>query len=279
MIHRLEELDPAGIEARLAEQPTLVLALGTIEWHSHHLPIGLDLLKATAIAERTAEKSGAVLAPPAWWAAGGVAFPYTLRLPGALTGPLLTAVLVGLAEMGFRAICVLNGHYGLENSIAVRRAALACEQATVVPLADYELLTDLGATGDHAGVWETSLLMPERPDLVHLDAAGELPGVIGEDPRGPATRELGEQGLELASSRAAAAIERALTEPREQYAGALAAAVAALESLWTLRQERPREQVPPVATPVWISHLERFREGDWPAALAAAEAKLADPSA
>ena len=63
VIHRLEELDPAGLEARLAEKPALVLALGTIEWHSHHLPLGLDLLKAQAIAERTAERAEAVLAP------------------------------------------------------------------------------------------------------------------------------------------------------------------------------------------------------------------------
>ena len=279
MIHRLEELNPAGIEACLAAKPALVLALGTIEWHSHHLPLGLDLLKAAAIAERTAEKSGAVLAPPVWWAAGGVAFPYTLRLPGALTEPLLAAVLAGLSDMGFRAICVINGHYGLENSIAVRRAALACKGATIVPLADYELLTDLGATGDHAGVWETSLLMPERPDLVYLDAAGELPGVFGDDPRGRASRELGEQGLDLAATRASASIERALAEPRGPFADALQAGLEALEHLWELRQELPREQVPPVLTSAWIRHLEWFRDGDWPAARTAAEEKAADPAA
>ena len=31
--------------------------------------------------------------------------------------------------------------------------------------------------------------------------------------------------------------------------------------------------------PVWIRHLERFRDGDWAAARTAAEEKLADPSA
>ena len=131
--------------------------------------------------------------------------PHTLRLPPAVTEPVLGAVLQGLAGMGFRAICVVNGHYGLENSIAVRRAALACTDANVVPLADYELLTDLGATGDHAGVFETALLLPDRPDLVDLDVVGDLPGVIGDDPRGRATPELGEQALELAAQRAAAA--------------------------------------------------------------------------
>ena len=279
MIHRLEELDPAGIEARLAEKPALVLALGTIEWHSHHLPLGLDLLKAQAIAERAADRADAVLAPPAWWAAGGVPQPYTLRLPAAVTEPLLTAVLQGLAEMGFRAIALVNGHYGLENSIAVRRAALAVEEATVVPLADYELLTDLGATGDHAGVWETSLLMPVRPELVHLEHEGDLPGLIGDDPRGRATRELGERGLATAAERVAEALERALGEPRAPYAEALTAAVQALERLWELRQELPRDQVPRVQTPAWLSHLEAFRNGDWPVAAAAARAKWANPAA
>jgi creatinine amidohydrolase len=279
VIHRLEELDPAGLEARLDAVPALVLPLGTIEWHSRHLPVGLDVLKAQALAERTAERAGAVLAPPAWWAAGGVPQPYTLRLPASLTEPVLTAVLEAFAAMGFRAICVLNGHYGLENSLAVRRAALTCAAATVVPLADYELLTDLGASGDHAGVFETALLLPDRPDLVHLELEGELPGVIGEDPRGRATPELGERALELASKRAAATVERALHEPREPIAEALDAAVAALEALWQLRRDRPRDEVPPVATPAWIRHLECFRDGDWDGAREAAEAKLADPAA
>jgi creatinine amidohydrolase len=277
--HRLEELDPAGLEARLAARPALVLALGTIEWHSHHLPLGLDLLKAQAIAERAADKAGAVLAPPAWWAAGGVPQPYTLRLPAAVTEPVLAAVLEGFAEMGFRAIAVVNGHYGLENSIVVRRAALAVSAATVVPLADYELLTDLGATGDHAGVWETSLLLPVRPDLVHLDHEGELPGVAGDDPRGRATTELGEQGLETAAERVAAALDRALHEPREPYAAALESAAAALERLFHLRENLGRDRVPPVGTRAWLRHLEAFRDGDWEAARAAAEAKWADPSA
>jgi creatinine amidohydrolase len=277
--YRLEELDPAALEARLAARPALVLALGTIEWHSHHLPLGLDLLKAQAIAERAAEQADAVLAPPAWWAAGGVAQRYTLHLPAAVTEPVLTAVLQGFAEMGFEVIAVVNGHYGLENSIAVRRAALAVDGATVVPLADYELLTDLGATGDHAGVWETALLLPVRPDLVHLDHEGELPGVIGDDPRGLATAELGEQGLALAAERVAAALGRALEEPRQPIAAALESATAALERLYHLRRNLGRDRVPPVQTPAWLRHLEAFREGDWERARAAAEAKRADPSA
>jgi hypothetical protein len=116
--------------------------------------------------------------------------------------------------------------------------------------------------------------MPVRPDLVDLGEP-ELPGVSGADPHG-ATPELGERGLELAAERAAAVLERALHESARD---ALAAGLTALERLWQLRQELPREQAPLVQTPTWIRHLEAIRDGRWADAVEAAEAKAADPSA
>ena len=133
----------------------------------------------------------------------------------------------------------------------------------MIPLADYELLTDLGATGDHAGVFETALLLPDRPDLVHLEIEGDLPGVIGDDPRGRATPELGERGARAGLVRAAAALlERALVEPREPIAEALAAAVEALERPLVAPAGPPARGRPPGARPppgstIWSA----FREG------------------
>ena len=240
MIHRLEELRPRELEARLAEQPALVMALGTIEWHSHHLPLGLDLLKAQALAERVAERTGAVLAPPAWWAAGGVPQPLQAALPAEVTEPR-SPPCSKAGRDGLRGHLVVNGHYGLENSIAVRRAAIACS-ANTVPVADYELLTDLGAAGDHAGLFETALLLPGRPDLVALDQ-DDLPGVIGADPR-DATTELG-----AVPSRWPPSGRQRFSRGRAEACAALAAGLAALERIWELRQELPREEVPPVQPP------------------------------
>lgn len=67
--------------------------------------------------------------------------------------------------------------------------------------------------------------------------------MIGTDPR-DATTELGARALALATERAAAVLARA-AEARE----ALAAGLATLERIWELRQELPREEVPPVQTP------------------------------
>ena len=78
-LYRLEELFPAELEHRLVERPLVILPFGTIEWHSYHLPIGLDSLKAQALCERIAERSSAVLGPLTPWAVGGVPFPHTIR--------------------------------------------------------------------------------------------------------------------------------------------------------------------------------------------------------
>lgn len=286
-VYRLHEMGPDEVERRLAMLPALILPIGTIEWHSYHLPLGLDGIKAESLATRVAEESGAFLAPVSWWAAGGVAFPYTLRLPTALIEAILREVFIQFATMGFRAIVALNGHYGLDNSLAVRRAAAACMRetsSTVLPVAEYEVLLRLGATGDHAGVWETSLLWAVRPDLVRLDDPDlpeDLPGVVGEDPRRRASRDLGEQGIEEVVGSVTKMISRALTQDsaaRRQLIDALDASIRPLEAILELRRNLPRSEVPPVATPAWLEHLRHFHGGQYNEATRHANRKRADPA-
>jgi creatinine amidohydrolase len=272
-VNRLEELFPADLD----ESRALLVPVGTIEWHGHHLPLGLDLLKAQALAEAAAERCGAVVAPPTWLAAGGVPFPHTLKLPGALIEPLLSEAVVQLADDGFRAVALVNGHYGLENTLVTKRAAadaMRRTDATVLAVADYELLIDEGARGDHAGEWETALLLAVRPDLVRLHE--DLVGVIGADPRA-ATEEQGRNGLAVAGDRLADAVRRALVEDdRAPYIAALSAGLRALEALWDLRQRLPREQVPPVQTDAWLDHCRALHAGRYDEATEAGERKLSE---
>lgn len=279
----LEELFPVEIEARLAENPILVLPFGTIEWHSHHLPLGLDGIVGARLGREIAERADAVLAPTSYWAVGGVPFPHTLNLPIALVEPLIETVFAQFAGMGFRVVVGFTGHFGLEQTLALKRSALAVmrrSDATVLPLTEYDPVTDL-YTGDHAGIGEASLLWAERPDLVRLDAIPadrKLDGVIGEDPRGRASLAFGEELARAIGERSAQCARRLLTEVgtprRAAFLAALQAGVEALELTQTLRGRLPKSSVPPIATPDYLAHCAALVSGDYEQAAELAHAKL-----
>lgn len=287
-IHRLERLFPNEIKNRIAQNPVLVIPLGTIEWHSHHLPLGLDGLVAAAVSERIADCADAVLVPVSYWAVGGIPFPYTLNMSASIIEPVLEAVFEQYAGMGFRVIVAFTGHFGLEQTISVKRSALAVmrrSEAAILPVAEYDFTTDIGYNGDHAGVGETSLMWAADSSLVRLDgvpAASPLEGIIGEDPRGKASREWGIKLMDTISSRSAEVAQRFLHEggnARMAFMEALDTGIRVLELTAEQRRLLGRENVPPIATPSYRSHLEAIYRGDYAAAREFAARKLADLSA
>jgi creatinine amidohydrolase len=283
---RLDEFFPADLERRIATRPLVILPFGTIEWHSYHLPLGLDSLKAQALCERIAERSDAVLAPLTSWAVGGVPFPHTLRFDLDLIETLMERIFEQMALLGFRVVLALTGHYGLEQTLAVKRAALGVMRRYPVSIwaaAEFEAVVDLGYQGDHAAKWETSVLWALRPDLIRLDAveaSQPLDGIIGEDPRLSASEALGESTIKAIVERWSSLAERLLTGTtgvqRMQYFEALAAAVRVLYKLLAERAAKPRSLVPPLATPAYLQHLRALYQADYAAAQRHVEAKLID---
>jgi len=281
--YRLETLFPREIEARLAENPILVLPFGTIEWHSHHLPVGLDGIVGERLGLAIADRADAVLAPVSYWAVGGVPFPHTLNLPIALVEPLIETVFEQFAGMGFRVVVGFTGHFGLEQTLALKRASLAVmrrSEATILPLTEYDPVTDL-YIGDHAGIGEASLLWAERPDLVRLDAVpaeAKLDGVIGDDPRGRASAAFGVELTAAIGERSGDCARRMLVEQatprRALFLEALAAAVEALELTQSLRARLPKSSVPPIATSDYLGHCAAFVAGDYETAAKLARAKV-----
>ena len=80
----------------------------------------------------------------------------------------------------------------------------------------YELVRDeIPDAGDHAGKWETSLLMALRPECVDMsrlpdDPDERLVGVFGDARE--ATEEYGRRGVELVVQRIVAKAQQALTD-------------------------------------------------------------------
>jgi creatinine amidohydrolase len=298
-LYRIEELHPNELEERLSEQPVLVLPIGTIEWHSHHLPLGLDTILAEEICTRIADRLSAVLAPSGYWAVGGVPYPYTLDLPQEPIERLYESALTEFANMGFRVILAFTGHFGLAQTLSLKRAACRAMQAytntqdspvAILPLTEYDLTTDLGYDGDHAATGETSLMMAVRPDLVRLEAvAAEAPleGIIGEDPRHRASAAYGKQLLEAIVERAAQMAQRfsasGVSAPdglvrQPAYLAALQAGVDVLEEIQRQRRALSKAAAPPIVTPLYRQYCQALAAGDYEHAMAFAAKKLQDPT-
>jgi creatinine amidohydrolase len=267
----------------------LILPFGTIEWHSYHLPLGLDGIVAQALCTRIAEKTNAVLAPVCYWAAGGIPYPYTLNLAVDVIEPLLVMVLEKFAGMGFCVIVGFTGHFGLEQTLALKRAALTVMQrssVTILPATEYDMTTDIGYKGDHAATGETSLMWTLRHDLVRLDNVppeSPLDGVLGTDPRGSASAEKGQYLFDAISTRTAEVAKRLLndTSPiqRVDFIEALEAGVRTLEKIAQHRAILPKKDVPSVTTLAYLSYCQAIYQGDYRAAKGYVERKLADLSA
>jgi creatinine amidohydrolase len=152
-----------------------VLAVGAVEQHGAHLPVGTDCFIAEHVAARLAEKLDAYLLPPL-----SITSSIEHRLTRGtvyLKAPTLAAVVRDIAESlrfsGFRRLVLVNGHGGnwiLKPTIRQINRDFPDFRAVL-------LHTDIGLSqaagvlehlqGDvHAGEFETSVMLHIHPELV-----------------------------------------------------------------------------------------------------------------
>jgi len=202
---RYERLRPTQIRQAREDFPVLYLPIGTIEWHGLHNPVGLDTLKAHALAIRCAETGGGLVFPPLWFGENReealieanlgnrkdicqiMGIPEENLAPGYMRRSphqqnmayieLLVHMLNQGQSLGFEVLVIVAGHYPLIDH--ARAAASLFQQQrwdnrrnAAIPwvFTGYELVKDrFPAAGDHAAWWETSLLMAlEDETLVDL---------------------------------------------------------------------------------------------------------------
>lgn len=167
----------------------VLLPVGAMEAHGPHLPLGTDVVIAEAMAracgeELVAEGWTALLLPSLWATRAGFAqaFPGTLSVGGETVTTLIREIADGLEAQGFGVLAVANAHLDPEHlaslAAAVDRPAGGLRVAFVdlTRRAAAERLTEEFRTGAcHAGRFEGSIVLAERPDLVRVDIARDLP--------------------------------------------------------------------------------------------------------
>jgi creatinine amidohydrolase len=184
----LGEMTNPELEAFLAAHDTVIVPTGSTEQHGPHGPLLTDVLVPNEVARRVAPRVGAVVAPTINY---GLSYPHVgftgvvhIRIPTFMA--LVEDLAVSLAEIGFRRIVFLNGHY--DNTMAI---AYACANAAprlpegvrAFPVNYWDGMTPSEAAeffdpsnGLHANRGETSAVMAIDEGLVDLAAANaEMP--------------------------------------------------------------------------------------------------------
>lgn len=166
----------------------VVVPLGSLEQHGHHLPMLTDSMIGAEIARRAeAELGEAALFTPMLWIGASdhhLGFPGTLSLSNDVYVSVLVDLLESLIRAGYRKILLLNAHGG--NILPGRMAlydvqlrhlekkdlwltfatwfTIAAEQIAALEPLDQKAVT-------HACELETSMILHLRPELVDLNAA------------------------------------------------------------------------------------------------------------
>lgn len=202
MTRQIERLRPHQIDVALSQRSLIYLPLGTIEWHCHHLPVGLDALTAHGLCLAVAEVTGGLVWPTLYYGTGGDhgAFPWTVMMPDAAEiDALLRFTLRRLSDFGVQKAVLFSGHFA-DNQLEMIARIAATWNATgakpqVIALSvNRASVPDLAP--DHAGLFETTLLDGVAPglsemgqlsgepdDVDRFDPNSPLWGIVGADPR------------------------------------------------------------------------------------------------
>ncbi len=180
-------------EARDAAGPrsAAILPVGAIEAHGPHLPLETDVIIAQAMARSGAARLAArglrvVVLPPLTYTAAAFAqgFAGTLSLrPETVTATVLD-IAGSLTRHGFGVLAIANAHLdpghiaSLEAAVSVIRRdlglAVAFPNLAAKPWA-LRLSDEFRSGASHAGQFETSMVLAERPEMVRDTIMTALP--------------------------------------------------------------------------------------------------------
>jgi len=181
-VHAVASMTWTEVRALPAGHTVAILPTGAVEAHGPHLPLATDIIIAEAMARAGAERLAArgleVLVMPALPLAPApfaAAFAGTIHTPPEATTMMVAGVARSLASHGVRVTAVANAHHDPAQVDALRAAVATVAKDARASLVFPDLtrrrwaekLTDEFRSGAcHAGRYEGSIVLAERPELV-----------------------------------------------------------------------------------------------------------------
>ena len=200
----LHHLLPHQLKQAITDGWPLLVPSGCIEYHGPHMALGNDTILADELCQRAAQRVNAIIAPPFWYGPTGYAVTGpeqgTVDVSTERFGRHVKDVLASFWDIGFRWIIVCQHHQGLDGpeALAIRQAGAEVaferslaergrawwgqaplppednvfERIQVWPSVLPEVAAQGVVMGDHAGYYETALLMAVHPELVDMTRLG-----------------------------------------------------------------------------------------------------------
>jgi len=180
---RWNDLTWPEVQDAVAATPFVLLALGAVEEHGPHLPLGTDTFAAEGFSARIAEAAGLIELPvmPYGQVWSLEHFDGSLSISDETLVALITEIAGGLERVGVKGLVLYSAHLG--NTAAMKKATRALEESGGLPAISmaYPGLAAVAAevrespqshpTIMHADELETSVLLALRGDVVHMDRA------------------------------------------------------------------------------------------------------------
>lgn len=192
---KYEEMFPEEFKLAIENNPTAYLPIGSLEWHGYHNVLGLDSLKAWKLLEIVAQKIGGIVFPPLYLGLDGfpdldiVKYPHKAydcyHLEEELLKKVIFSYIKRMIHIGFKTIYILAGHYPNSDISKSIVSNMETKDVRIIVRKEPDLIPQ--EKGDHAGKWETSLMLELAPNLVDLsrmdNKSNPLSGVYGIDPK------------------------------------------------------------------------------------------------
>ena len=180
-------------EAREAAGPgsAAILPVGAVEAHGPHLPLETDVIIAQAMARTGAARLAArglrvLVLPPLTYTSAGFArgFAGTLSLRPETVVATVVDIADSLRQHGYTALAIANAHLDPDHLASIEAAVsqirrgprlrVAFPNLVIKPWA-LRLSDEFKSGACHAGQFETSIVLAERPDLVREATMAALP--------------------------------------------------------------------------------------------------------
>jgi len=170
------------------ETGVCIIAMGVVERHGTHLPLGTDYLSGHAVASLAAQKEPAVVFPPFYFGQIYEArcFPGTVTIKPTLLLELVQGVLDEIGRNGFKKVILFNAHGGNDFFLPfLAQCSLWKQKPYSVYLYTGELSPERREEWDslldsdehgHACECESSVLMASYPNLVDIRKVSPEPG-------------------------------------------------------------------------------------------------------